>query len=75
MSIQERMAEPPDMTEKRMPKQSLGQAKQSLGQTYGAYPSTCPNDYHVDEVKHGIRYIVGYKAACIIPQAEARATQ
>ncbi len=27
------------MTEKRMPKQSLGQA-------YGAYPSTCPNDYY-----------------------------
>ena len=49
--------------------------RQSLGQAYGAYPSTSLNDYHVDEVKHGIRYIVGYKGACIIPQAEARATQ
>ena len=25
-------------------------------------------DDNVDEVKHGIRYIVGYKGACIIPQ-------
>ena len=37
--------------------------RQSLGQAYGAYPSTSLNDYHVDEVKHGIRYIVGYKPA------------
>jgi len=32
-------------------------------------------DDNVDEVKHGIRYIVGYKGACIIPQAETKATQ
>ena len=27
-------------------------------------------DDDVDEVKHGFRFIVGYKAACIIPQAD-----
>jgi len=26
----------------------------------------------VDEVKHGFRFIVGYKAACIIPQADVK---
>lgn len=29
-------------------------------------------DDHVDEVKHGVRYIVGYQAACIIPQADIK---
>lgn len=29
-------------------------------------------DDDVDEVKHGFRFIVGYKAACIIPQADVK---
>ena len=29
-------------------------------------------DDHVDEVKHGVRYIVGYQAACMIPQADIK---
>ena len=32
-------------------------------------------DDDVDEVKHDIRYIVGYKGACIIPQADVKITQ
>ena len=32
-------------------RQSLGQARQSLGQAYGAYPSTCLNDYHKKSIK------------------------
>jgi len=32
-------------------------------------------DDDVDEVKRGVRYIVGYQAACIIPQADIKITQ
>ena len=32
-------------------------------------------DDDVNEVKRGVRYIVGYQAACIIPQADIKITQ
>ena len=32
-------------------------------------------DDDVNEVKRGVRYIVGYQAACIIPQADVKITQ
>ena len=32
-------------------------------------------DDDVNEVKRGVRYIVGYQAACIIPQADIKITE